>query len=49
MSDQYSVLGSAPTKEDLQKLSPDNIHVQIMVCVGMIYVEKPLQDSLKMD
>ncbi len=29
MSDQYSVLGSAPTKEDLQKLSPDNIHVQI--------------------
>jgi branched-chain amino acid transport system ATP-binding protein len=29
MSDQYSVLGSAPTKEDLQKLSPDNVHVQI--------------------
>ena len=29
MSDQYSVLGSAPTKEDLQKLSSDNIHVQI--------------------
>ena len=29
MSDQYSVLGSAPTREDLQKLSPDNIHVQI--------------------
>ena len=29
MSDQYSVLGSAPTKEDLKKLSPDNIHVQI--------------------
>ena len=29
MSDQYSVLGSAPTKEHLQKLSPDNIHVQI--------------------
>ncbi|AEA81267.1 branched-chain amino acid transport ATP-binding protein LivF [Candidatus Pelagibacter sp. IMCC9063] len=29
MSDQYSVLGSAPTREDLQKLSPDNVHVQI--------------------
>ena len=29
MSDQYSVLGSAPTKEDLQKLSPDNVHVKI--------------------
>jgi len=29
MSDQYSVLGSAPTKKDLQKLSPDNVHVQI--------------------
>ena len=29
MSDQYSVLGSAPTSEDLQKLSPDNVHVQI--------------------
>ena len=29
MSDQYSVLGSAPTREDLQKLSSDNVHVQI--------------------
>jgi branched-chain amino acid transport system ATP-binding protein len=29
MSDQYSVLGSAPTKKDLQKLAPDNVHVQI--------------------
>ena len=29
MSDQYSVLGSAPTKEDLQKLSPENVHVKI--------------------
>ena len=29
MSDQYSVLGSAPTKEDLQKLAPDNVHVLI--------------------
>ena len=29
MADQYSVLGSAPTKEDLRKLSPDNIHVTI--------------------
>jgi len=29
MADQYSVLGSAPTKDDLRKLSPDNIHVTI--------------------
>jgi len=29
MSDQYSVLGSAPTKEDLKKLAPDNVHVLI--------------------
>ena len=29
MLDQYSVLGAAPTKEDLEKLSPDNLHVTI--------------------
>jgi branched-chain amino acid transport system ATP-binding protein len=29
MADQYSVLGSKPTKDDLRKLSPDNIHVTI--------------------
>src|SRR6056300_298229 len=29
MLDQYSVLGAAPTKEDLEKLSPDNLHVAI--------------------
>ena len=29
MPDQYSVLGTAPTKEDLKKLSPDNVHLKI--------------------
>ena len=29
MADQYSVLGSKPTKDDLRNLSPDNIHVTI--------------------
>jgi len=29
MLDQYSVLGAAPTKEDLEKLSPDNLNVTI--------------------
>ena len=29
MSDQYSVLGSKPTKTDLQNLSPNDVHVTI--------------------
>ena len=29
MSNQYDVLGKAPGPEDLQKLSPDNIHLTI--------------------
>ena len=29
MSNQYEVLGKAPTPEDLQKLSPDNNHLTI--------------------
>ena len=29
MSDQYSVLGSKPTKTDLQYLSPNDVHVTI--------------------
>ena len=29
MSNQYEVLGKAPTPEDLKKLSPDEIHLTI--------------------
>ena len=29
MTNQYEVLGKAPIAEDLQKLSPENVHLTI--------------------
>ena len=48
MSNQYEVLGKAPTPEDLKKLSPNEIHLTIKnlsadmekwkFCITLIYL-----------
>ena len=31
MSNQYEVLGKAPVAEDLKKLSPNDVHLQLKI------------------
>ena len=43
MSNQYEVLGKAPTPDDLKKLSPNEVHLTIKNC--LLYTSPSPRDS----